>query len=381
MEESDILDFDRLLAPISEDAPVGVDPRQDISVNSLYLKMKDARSEARRLERAMDTDGDGPSADPFWENVLLTGCEILDSQGKDLEVAAWIVEALTRLKGFDGLLAGLRLCLALIEAWDVIHPLPDEDGVENRLLPYLGLNGQSEDSPLIQCLRNLPITGGGAGYSQWQYLKAVEISGISDSAVRDEKISAGNVSLEEFNLSVAQTPPAFFAQLVEKLLLLTDVLDQLYNSFFQHVGVEAPPVSAIVNALQQILDSVRLFAKDKLAFAAAKAEQSLQEERLVDNIDDDGTAAEPSLYNNTVTDRETALRQLQKIALFFRQNEPHSPISYTIEELIKRARMSLPELLNELIVDDDARRYFFISTGMGAPKIDSMSSNGSSDEE
>ena len=71
MEESDILDFDRLLAPISEDAPVGVDPRQDISVNSLYLKMKDARSEARRLERAMDTDGDGPSADPFWENVLL----------------------------------------------------------------------------------------------------------------------------------------------------------------------------------------------------------------------------------------------------------------------------------------------------------------------
>jgi hypothetical protein len=37
--------------------------------------------------------------------------------------------------------------------------------------------------------------------------------------------------------------------------------------------------------------------------------------------------------------------------------------------------MSLPELLEELIVDEDARRYFFISTGMGAPKHDNETSN------
>ena len=380
MEGADILDFDRLLAPISDEDPAGVDPRQDLSVNSLFLKMKDARAEARRLERALDTDGDGPSADPYWDVVLQSGCEILATQGKDLEVAAWIVEALVRLHGFDGLMAGLQLCLALVDAWDVIHPLPDEDGFENRLSPYLGLNGQSEDSPLIQCLRNLPITGSATGYSQWQYLKAVEIAAISDPAQRDEKIAAGNVTLDEFNLSVSQTPPTFFADLVEKLLALTDALDQLYNKFYEHVGVDAPPVSGIVNALQQILEAVRLFAKDKLAFAAAKADQAREEQQLVDE-GGDGATPEAAVTNNLVSDRETALRQLQKIALFFRQNEPHSPISYTLEELVKRARMSLPELLNEIIVDDEARRYFFISTGMGAPKIDYQSSNGSNGEE
>jgi type VI secretion system protein ImpA len=367
MEGADILDYDRLLAPISGEHPVGTDPRQDLSVNSLYLKIKDARSEARRLERAIDTDGDGPSADPFWGIVLQSGCEILTTQGKDLEVGAWIVEALVRLHGFDGLLAGLRLCHSLVELyWDIIHPLPDEDGFESRLSPYLGLNGQSEDSPLIQCLRNLPITGGAGGYSQWQYLKAVEIAGISDAGQRNERVAAGNITLEEFNLSVSQTPPTFFAELVEKLGSLTVALDQLYNIFYEHVGVDAPPVSGIVNALQQILEAVRLFAKDKLAFAAAKAEQALHEEQLADK--GDGTTPEAVMSNNLVTDRESALRQLQKIAHFFRQNEPHSPISYTIEELIKRAHMSLPELVNELIVDEDARRYFFLSTGMGTPK-------------
>lgn len=364
MEGADILDFDRLLAPISDEKPVGSDPRQDFSVNSLYLKMKDARSEARRLERALDNGGDGPSAGPHWDVVFKAGCEIIATQGKDLEVAAWTVEALARTHGFEGLLAGLLLCQALIEAyWDFIYPLPDEDGVEVRLLPYLGLNGQSEDSPLIQCLYNLPITGSATGYSYWQYLKAVEVSSIADPEQRSQKLAAGNISQEEFDLSVSQTSPAFFVELVDKLHSLTNALDQLYNKFYERVGVDAPPVSGIVNALQQILDAVRLFAKDKLAFAAAKADQARSAEQLIDK--GDGTTPEAGGVNNSISDRENALHQLERIAVYFRQNEPHSPISYTIEELIKRARMSLPELLNELIIDGDARRYFFLSTGMG----------------
>ena len=48
------------------------------------------------------------------------------------------------------------------------------------------------------------------------------------------KISGGNITLEEFNLAVAQTPPVYFANLVEKLVSTTDALDGLYNSFYQH---------------------------------------------------------------------------------------------------------------------------------------------------
>jgi type VI secretion system protein ImpA len=374
MEGSQTLDLELLLAPLSEEVPVGADPRQDFSVNSLFLKIKDARAEARRIERAIDTDGDGPSPDPSWDIVLETGVQILSSQGKDLEIAAWMVEALVRVEGFPGLLEGLKLCQGLIERyWEDIYPLPDEDGLESRLLPFLGLNGQSEDSPLIQCLRKLPITGHSTPYGFWQYQKAVEISNTADQAQRAEKIAAGNITLDEFNVAVAETPPSYFKEIVDLILQLRQALDEFYNAFYARVGVDAPAVSAISNALQQILEAIEIFAKKKLEIAQASFEDHLDRELESSSVEGTAGVSEGAV-KGAIEDREAALRQLLKIARFFKEHEPHSPISYTLEELVKRARMSLPELLEELIVDEDARRYFFISTGMGAPKHDPESS-------
>ncbi len=68
--------------------------------------------------------------------------------------------------------------------------------------------------------------------------------------------------------------------------------------------------------------------------------------------------------------REQALLQILEIARFFRINEPHSPISYVLEETVRRARMSMTELLDELIVDHDARRYFYVASGIRPPAGD-----------
>ena len=364
-------DLEALLSPISEGEPIGTDPRQDISSNSLFLKMKDARADARRMERSIDQDGDGPSPLSSWETVLGAGVEILSSQGKDLEVASWVTEALVRVEGFAGLLFGLTLSKRLVEEfWDTIFPLPDEDGFEGRLSPFLGLNGQSEDSPLIQCLRKLPITGGSAAYGFWQYQKAVEIANTEDPTQRAEKISAGNITLDEFNVAVAESTPRFFKDIVELIHELKQALDAFYNAFYDRVGVDAPAVSGINNALQQILEAIEQFAKKKLEIAYASVENEQSEGELASASEESGANGTYSVKSGGIN-RDTALAELLKIARFFRENEPHSPISYTLEELVNRARMSLPELLEQLIVDEDARKYFFISTGMGMPKNES----------
>jgi type VI secretion system protein ImpA len=364
-------DLEALVSPISEGEPIGTDPRQDISSSSLFLKMKDARADARRIERLIDQDGDGPSPFSSWETVQEAGLEILSSQGKDLEVAAWVTEALVRVEGFAGLLFGLTLSKRLVEEfWETIYPLPDEDGFEGRLSPFLGLNGQSEDSPLIQCLRKLPITGGSSLYGLWEYQKAVEISNTADPTLRAEKIAAGNITLDEFNVAVAETPPHFFKNIVELIQELKQALDAFYNSFYERVGVDAPAVSGINNALQQILEAIEQFAKKKLEIAYAAVENKQTEGELATVIEEPGGNGSYSVKAGGMN-RDAALAELLKIARFFRENEPHSPISYTLEELVNRATMSLPELLEQLIVDEDARRYFFISTGMGMPKNES----------
>src|SRR5690606_9308864 len=65
-----------------------------------------------------------------------------------------------------------------------------------------------------------------------------------------------------------------------------------------------------------------------------------------------------------VQTREDAFRALLQVADFFRRTEPHSPVSYALEQAVRWGRMSLPELWRELIEDHSARSDLFRRTGI-----------------
>jgi len=57
--------------------------------------------------------------------------EAIAKKSKDLQVAAWLVEALVRRDGFAGLIEGLALIRGLIENfWDTLYP-ELEDGMRS----------------------------------------------------------------------------------------------------------------------------------------------------------------------------------------------------------------------------------------------------------
>ena len=76
-----------------------------------------------------------------------------------------------------------------------------------------------------------------------------------------------------------------------------------------------------------------------------------------------GIAASPG----QVASREDALRALGEIANFFRRTEPHSPLSYTLDEAVRRGRMTWPELLAEVVADMDARNSILTTLGIRPP--------------
>ena len=47
----------------------------------------------------------------------------------------------------------------------------------------------------------------------------------------------------------------------------------------------------------------------------------------------------------------TRSAQLEEIATFFRKTEPHSPLAFTLDDAVRRARMPLPDLLAEVLPD------------------------------
>ncbi|MCS6930886.1 MAG: type VI secretion system protein TssA, partial [Acetobacteraceae bacterium] len=65
-----------------------------------------------------------------------------------------------------------------------------------------------------------------------------------------------------------------------------------------------------------------------------------------------------------IASREEALRQLERIAEFFRRTEPHSPLGYTLQDAARRGRMPLPELLAEVLADETARTAMLTALGI-----------------
>ena len=96
MASPDILDFEKLLAPIEGENPAGSDLRVDSSPTSVYYQLKDARSAARAAERSSEMDEEQASIAEPWHTILELAPEVLSTQAKDLEVAAWLSEALLR---------------------------------------------------------------------------------------------------------------------------------------------------------------------------------------------------------------------------------------------------------------------------------------------
>lgn len=111
---------------------------------------------------------------------------------------------------------------------------------------------------------------------------------------------------------------------------------------------------------------MRHFAADKLAAAAYNG---TSDEDVVaapaETAGEGGVAAAPVVRRvEGYSSREEALAELVRIAAYFRKTEPHSPISYTLEEAVRRARMTLPELLAELAEDPTHIQRILMAAGI-----------------
>ena len=74
--------------------------------------------------------------------------------------------------------------------------------------------------------------------------------------------------------------------------------------------------------------------------------------------------------SGAITSREQAQKILMKVADFYRRTEPHSPVSYAVEQALRWAQMTLPELLTVLVPDESARAEYFRLAGIPQPSND-----------
>jgi len=351
-------DLESLLQPISEEAPGGVELKEDSETSELFYRIKGARDDARSAEKALDnwasfsdeekeeqeSIGQSPPRAPDWSSLLDLAREILTQNSKDLWVGAWMIEALARLEGFPGLRDGFRVLREMAENfWDDIHPRPDEDeGYTYTVAQLTGLNGDEAEGALITPIERIRITP--EGTTSADYKDAVARGGLA--AIESE----ANAASAEFYRDMLDD----IEGALEEFAGLNAVLEEKCGEGPDGYPA-APPASAVRGALEECRDRVRSLAKELLQEEEAEAG---------DLVESDGDGEISTKKGMT---REDAFRALLQVAEYFRRTEPHSPVSYALEQAVRWGRMPLPDLLAELVSDSSTREEIFRRTGIPDP--------------
>lgn len=365
-----LINVSALLTPIEGESPAGPDLRLDPAYVTDYSQIKDARRAARDAERNNMFDGDNSEAAEHWQKIFALAPKVIAEQSKDLEIACWLTESLVRKAGFQGLKDGFTLIRQLLETfWEAgIYPTPDEDGIETRVAPIAGLNGEGADGVLLSPIRNSEITENGAmeAYNFGQYKQAVDISRISDERSQNSRIEQVGFTLEDIEKAVSHSSDDFYGFLIEDIEVALIEYRAINTLLIELCGAyDAPPTSKIIELLDDAKSAIKHIAKLKLPTEAEQGETEVEvmgEQQIEQVISK--AAAKVEVVSNALNSREDAFKQLNIIAEYFIKNEPHSPVSYMLTKAVKWGNMPLDELMKELIPDSSSRELYSSLTGV-----------------
>jgi type VI secretion system protein ImpA len=374
MGSAEVLNFETLLGGISAELPAGTSLRDDVELSAKFYEVRNARNEARMAERSqrdyetMSNDEkqlEGRPAPPDWDKISSSTTTIIAKHSKDLWVAAWMVEALVRQHGFAGLRDGFRLIRELCERyWDGVHPRPDdEDGLQLTLSQVASLN-----DILLGPIDEIPLTPAASSTGALTSIDYKEAAALERNSEAKSNVQAeGGTTLESFERAASESTPQFFQDLVDDISETLAEIRQL-DAFLEEKCAEAdqpdaaPAFSRVMEAVSECDRRIRAFAKALLATGEEMAED--QSGESVQGVESDSSGRQALPTSSVIQTREEAFLALRKISDFFRRTEPHSPVSYTLEQIVRWGGMSLPDLMRDLINDETVRADLFRRTGI-----------------
>lgn len=363
-------DVEALLEPIA-DSGVGGDVREGGSGSDTYLRLKDARAAARTAEREASND---TGSDPLnaglnnWSSLADGAMQLLGNDTKDVEIAAWLTEALLRIDYIAGLADGFALLEGLITRyWDAgLWPAADDEGDETRLSALFGLFGRGGTGTLLQPLKLIALSDrGGTPVTLWSAELAAAPAAPRSAdeeaqAIVDERRAA---ALEAVANGIGRSSKAFLTKLRADLVRARNNLEALMQAVDR-----VSDVGRFGSQIGEPLETALRLLQDHAVFDIA--------ETAVPPVDTSGDAVAPDapvtigINRGPPASREEALLNILALADYFDQREPQSPIGLSLREVVRRARLPLEVLLSELLPDAASRTLFLQRAGIRSSSAD-----------
>jgi type VI secretion system ImpA family protein len=353
-----LLPLESLLRPIPGAAPAGESLRYEPVFDTLRdLRREDDQQAPRGVWRSRLKLAD-------WGAVIATAQDTLSNRSKDLQVAAWLTEALVVRQGLEGASAGFALLAGLVEQyWPLLwpHPGTDDDADEDARLTILEwLDGKLSERLMLQ-----PLADGGEPPPSWHERASLHRrrAGTQGRPLpEDEERHAAILK------AVAHTPGEFYQAMSRALRDAEAALAGLLAAL-RRTGTAAPP------AFTQLRGTFGLIEAFLRAELATRGHAPDQPQPHPPERDPEMTAqprllalapeapAEPPVTAPAVAgpgprppgpiaSREDAYQALDSVARYLEQVEPHSPVPALLRRAVSWGRMGLPELLAELMREE-----------------------------
>jgi type VI secretion system protein ImpA len=324
-----------ILNPIPGEVPSG----QDLRYAPLYDKIKEARREDDDLNQGA-WQHERKTAD--YGAVVKLVQEAIATQSKDLQLAAWLTDALVKTRGFSGLYDGLALCRGLIENfWDTLYPQLEDGDAEQRVNVLDWINTRLELP-----LKSVAICRDGYNFYQHKDSRLVlsedEAKTKEQKAGREKALKEGKLAPEIFNRSFGETPKAFYAEAEKALDGCIGTLGALDKVCGEKFTDTAPSFGKLKNALDEVRHVVHGFLQKKREFEPDPVEEVPPPAAEPAHAPGDSApattraAAAISTFDLNYTgqaadepaDRSAAVAGVAAAAQFLRKREPYSPAPY-----------------------------------------------------
>jgi type VI secretion system protein ImpA len=318
-----VLDLGKLLAPVTADAPAGLNLEYDPAFAAVE------RAAAGKPEQVIG-GAVTPEEPPEWNSVFTGSLELL-GRTKDLRVAVLLARALLYRNGVSAFAEALSLLKGLVEQhWAVVHPQLDPDDNNDPTMRVTALSALAT-SGLMLALRQSPLIDSRA-------LGSVSFADMFPAAGSPDSARIAGV-FESVELPVLE-------EVTTALAAASADLHAIDAVFEAQTGNRGPDFGVLLD----YFNKAHLALRQRLE---ARKPQELAQEGVGEATSASGAPAPPpprGLSGDILT-REDVVKALDKICEYYARHEPASPVPVMALRCKKLVTMSFFEILNELAPD------------------------------
>jgi type VI secretion system protein ImpA len=325
-----VIDVEKLLQPISGDAPCGADLEYDAG----FLEM--TRAAAGRP--AQQIGGQViPGEEPNWKDVQAR-CLDLMGRSLDLRLATFLTRALVGTSGLAGLADGLALTRGLVEHhWADVHPRLDPDDDNDPTIRVNTLAGLADRDQVVNAVRLLPLAN---SRRVGRYgLRDVEIANGTLPRPEGAESVADTASIEAafLDMDVAELE-ANAGAVKEAIEHVRGLDDALSNAVGAGLSADFSPLTGTLRSMNQLLQ--QQLGRRGLASGADATADSESGGNAV-------TGGAPAM-SGPIQSREDVIRLLDQVSDWYSKYEPSSPVPLLLQRAKRLVNKNFLEAVQDL---------------------------------